>query len=208
MIDFAQSGSVNYIQKDMQVARIVKPIRKDRFGQGTVSVKILNVGKDTLNGFNLAYRINNESYPVAEFFKNKVAPFSDSVQVFFNKKADFSRLGMYNIVTYGFNNNDQYLLNDTLRADIESTEISDLLVVYPNPFKDKFTIYINSLISDKIQITITNLSGAKLYIITKDIVSGKNSITINDFRSAPSLYYLNIHGSILNETIKIIKINN
>ena len=208
MIDFAQSGSVNYIQKDMQVARIVKPIRKDRFGQGTVSVKILNVGKDTLNGFNLAYRINNESSPVEEFFKNKVAPFSDSVQVFFNKKADFSRLGMYNIVTYGFNNNDQYLLNDTLRADIVNTEISDLLEVYPNPFTDKFTIYINSLISDKIQLSITNFAGAKLYGITKDIVSGKNSITINDFRSAPSLYYLNIHGSIVNETIRIIKINN
>ncbi|HZY26466.1 MAG TPA: C25 family cysteine peptidase, partial [Bacteroidales bacterium] len=208
MIDFARTGSVNYISKDMQVARIITPISKDRFGQGTVSVKILNVGKDTLNGFNLAYKINNNSYPVEEFFKNKVAPLSDSVQVFFNKRADFSRMGMYNIVAYGFNNNDQYLLNDSIRVNIENKEISDSLIIYPNPFKDIFTIYINSRISDKLQLTITNFSGAKLYSITKDIVSGKNSITINDFRSAPSLYYLNIHGSILNETIKIIKINN
>ncbi len=208
MIDFARTGSVNYISKDMQVARIMTPIRKDRFGQGTLSVIILNVGKDTLNGFNLAYRINNNFFPVEEFFKNKVAPFSDSVQVSFNTRADFSRLGMYDIVAYGFNNNDQYLLNDTMRVKVENTEISESLIVYPNPFKDRFTIYINSIIPDKLQLTITNLSGAKLYSTTKDIVSGKNSITINDFRSAPSLYYLNIRGSILNETVKIIKINN
>lgn len=52
MIDFtAGSGSVRYIQKDLDVAKIVTPILKDRFGQGTVTAKVLNLGKDTLNGF-------------------------------------------------------------------------------------------------------------------------------------------------------------
>jgi hypothetical protein len=208
MIDFAQSGSVNYVQKDLQVARIMTPFRKDRFGQGLISAKIMNVGKDTLNGFNLAYKINNSSYPVEQYFKNKIAPFSDSVQVFFNTKADFSRLGMYDLVMYGFNNNDQNPLNDTLRAKIENTEISDSLIIYPNPFKDQFIVYINSMKADKIQISITNIAGVKLYNVTKDIVQGKNSITISDFKSAPAVYYLNVRGSVVNQTIRIINTSN
>ncbi len=208
MIDFAQAGAVNYIQKDLQVARIITPIHKDRFGQGTISVKIRNVGKDTLNGFNLAYKINNQAFPVEEFFKYKVVPLSDSVQVSFNTKADLSRLGRYNLVTYGFNNNDNYLLNDTLRISLENTEINDSLIIYPNPYTDRFTIYINSHKPDKVQISITNIEGKKLYSLIKDVTAGKNSIMISDFKSSPSLYYLNVKSSTTNQTIRIINLGN
>ena len=59
LIDFAESSSVSYIEKDLQVARIVTPFQKDKFGKETVTVKVLNLGKDPINGFNLAYMVNN-----------------------------------------------------------------------------------------------------------------------------------------------------
>ena len=206
MIDFAQSSSVRYIQKDLQVARIVMPVSNDHYGQENITVKVLNVGKDTLNGFNLAYEINNHFPPVKQFFDNKVIPSGDSVTVSFKTKADLSKYGIYKIVTYGFDNNDDYLFNDTLTANIEHTEIKETLSTFPNPFSDELTITVNSQVDEKLQVSIYNVTGVKLYGIEKYVIAGINSFTINDFRLIPAVYYLNIHGTTIDKTIPVVKI--
>ena len=207
MIDFSGSSPVSYIQKDLQVARIVTPVQIDKFGQGTVTVKVLNPGKDILNGFNLAYSVNGHYPPVKQFFENTVIPYSDSVTVSFKTKADISKLGFYEIVTYGFDNNDNYITNDTVRVNFKNTEISDSLIIFPNPFKDQFKIFINSSFEDKLQISLTNISGIKMYIIEKAIGKGKNMLIIDNIRLSPSVYYLNIRGATINKTVPMLKIN-
>ena len=204
MIDFAGAGSVSYINKDLQVARIVVPVQRDQNGQGTVTVKVLNIGKEVINGFNLAYEVNDHFPPVKQFFENTVIPYGDSVTVLFNTKADMSKYGFYKIITYVVDNNDDYILNDTMRIN---TEIYKPLIVFPNPFADQFTIIIDSRVADKLQISITNVSGVKLYNLEKDIITGKNTIIIADVRLLPSLYYLNIRGVTINKTIPVLKIN-
>ena len=206
MIDFSGSSPVSYIQKDLQVARIVTPIQRDNFGQGTITVKVLNPGKDILNGFNLAY-VNGHYPPVKEFFENTVIPYGDSVTVSFKKKADISKLGIYDIVTYGFDNNDNYFSNDTVSVNFKNTEISDSLIIFPNPFVDQFNIFINSSFADKLQISLTNISGVKMYNVEKAIISGKNILIIDNVRLSPSVYYLNIRGATINKTIPLLKIN-
>jgi hypothetical protein len=206
MIDFAQTSPVSYIQKDLKVARIVTPGNGDQFGQEIISVKVLNLGKDTLNGFNLAYEINDRYPPVEQFFNTKVVPFGDSVTVSFKQKADMSKYGKYKIVTYGVDNNDDYLYNDTLTANLENTRITQTLSVFPNPFTDHLTLTINSQSADKLQISITNASGIELYETEKAIISGNNSFTIRGFNLIPSIYYLNISGITINKTIPILKI--
>jgi hypothetical protein len=151
MIDFAVSGSVNYIQKDLQVAKIVSPVQKDQYGQETVTVKVLNVGKDVLNGFNLAYSINDRQPPVSQFFNNQVIPNGDSVSVSFKTKADMSKYGIYKILTYGFDNKDDYINNDTLRVKLENTLIVETISVFPNPFADQLTVYVNSQTAENYQ---------------------------------------------------------
>jgi hypothetical protein len=206
MIDFAQSSPVRYIQRDLQVARVIVPVNNEQYGLENITVKVLNVGKDTLNGFNLAYEINGYTQPVIQFFDNKVIPYGDSVTVSFKAKADLSKYGDYKIVTYGVDNNDDYLFNDTLTTNIENTKISEALSVFPNPFTDKLTITLNSLTADKIHISISNVSGVKLYDIEKDILTGNNSFTLSDLRLIPSIYYLNVQGTTFNNTIPIIKV--
>ena len=206
MIDFAQTNPVTYIQKDLKVARIVTPGNGDQYGQEPISVKVLNLGKDTLNGFNLAYEINDRYPPVEEFFNTRVVPFGDSVTVSFKQKADLSKYGKYKIVTYGIDNNDDYLYNDTLTANIENTRIAETLSVFPNPFTDHLTLTINSQSADKLQLTITNTLGLELFEIEKDIISGNNSFTISGFNLIPSMYYLNIRGITINKTVPILKI--
>ena len=207
MIDFAQSNPITYIQRDLQVARVVIPSSNEQYGLENIGVKVLNVGKDTLNGFNLAYQINDNYPPVEQYFDAKVIPYGDTVTVSFKAKADLSKYGIYKIVTYGFNNRDDYPFNDTLTAKFENTKINETLTVFPNPFGNILTINVNSPVDDKIEVSISNVSGIKLYEIEKNIISGTNSFTLSDFRLVPSLYYLNIRGTTLNKTIPILKIN-
>jgi hypothetical protein len=127
--------------------------------------------------------------------------------VTFNTRANLSKYGIYKIVTYGTGNNDDYLLNDTLSAKIENTTLGETLGIYPNPFRDNLTITVNSRIADKLQISISSVTGAKVYEIEKNILSGNNSFTISNFRLAPAIYFLKIQGTEINKTVPIIKIN-
>jgi len=208
LIDFTQSSPISYIQKDLQLARIMPVAADKQFDNETISVKVLNLGSSIIDGFNLAYTINNHLPPVTQHFDNKVMPYGDSVMVSFSSKADLSKYGVYKITTYGVDNNDDYLFNDTLSVNIENTQIDETVGAYPNPFSDKLTIFINSPVPDKIQISISNVSGLKLYNVEKSISSGSNSFIISDFRLIPAVYYLNIHGTSLNKTIPVIKVKN
>jgi hypothetical protein len=204
MIDFAQSSSVNYIRKDLQVARIVIPDTRNQMGQEAITIKVLNPGKDTINGFNLAYAINDRYPPVRQFFNNMLIPNGDSVTVTFNNTADFSKYGFYKIVAYGVENNDDFVYNDTLTANFENTKITETVGIYPNPFTDRLTITINSTVDDKVHISLTNMNGVKLYDFEKDILAGNNSFTISNLRLTPALYYLHIGSTTINKTITVM----
>jgi hypothetical protein len=144
---------------------------------------------------------------VKQHFENKVLPLGDSVVVSFNVKADMSKYDVYEVTAFGFDNNDEYLFNDTLRVTIENTKINEAIGVYPNPFSDKLTISINSPVAERIHISLTNVSGIKVYDIEKDITNGNNSIIIADSRITPGVYYLNVYGTSLNKIISVVKLN-
>ena len=204
-IDFANTSAVRYIEKDLEVAKIVTPIIRDRYGMAKISVKVLNTGRDTVNGFNLAYNIDNQFIMTRQLFSDKLVPFGDTVTVTFNSKMDMSKLGFYDILVFGYNNHDDYSPNDSLFITVENTEISDSLVIFPNPFKDKLTILINSRGPDKLTVSITGSSGVQMYSSEAEVVSGKNTIIFDDIRLSPATYYLNIRGSTINKTIPILK---
>jgi hypothetical protein len=205
MIDFAGSVPVSYIQKDLQIVRILTPAQKDKYGKETVSVLVRNLGRDPVTGFYLAYKVNNDLPQVKQYFENNI-PFNDSVSVSFNVLSDLTKYGIYKIAAYGVDNNDDYLLNDTLRITLENVNLDETISVYPNPFGDKFTIFINSRASETLQISITNIEGIKLYNFEKSVISGKNEIIISDIKLSPAIYYLNMRGNVFNKTISVLKI--
>jgi hypothetical protein len=206
MIDFSGIASVRYIQKDLQVARIVSPVLKKKYGQETITVKLLNPGRDIINSFNLAYRINNQA-PEKQSFTVPINPYSDSVAISFLKNVDLSKYGMYNITAYGYDNNDDYFLNDTASIQIDYVEIKDSISVFPNPFIDQLTILISSKGPETVQISIINLSGVKVYEVERNIIEGKNPVIISGLRLPPSLYYINISGNISSKTLRVLKVN-
>jgi len=205
MIDFVTSGSLKYIQKDLQVARVVAPPVKNKYSYEPITVKLLNIGRDTINGFNLAYKINNQSPPVEEFFKTKVVPFGDTVTVEFAEKVNFYKYGLYNITSYSFNNSDDYLLNDTASFAFKH-ELTDSLIIYPNPFNEQFTIYINSKYTERITISLNNMAGTKVYETEMNISAGKNPVVIKAPWLSPSVYYVNIRTNRGTMVLPVIKI--
>jgi hypothetical protein len=205
LIDFSGSVRANYIQRDIEVARIVAPVQKEVYGQEVVSVKVLNVGRDTLNGFNLAYSINNR-VPVIQHFKTKLIPYQDSVTIDFDRRADMDMSGKYDISVFGYDNDDDYLLNDTLMISVENTEIEESVIIYPNPFTDQLNLTINSKVDRNVRIILTNVSGKQVFAANKELTEGENQFSINTYQLSPSLYILNIQGAQFSKAYPLVKL--
>jgi len=205
LIDFSGSVKVDYIQKDLETARIVSPVQKETYGQEVVSVKVLNTGRDTLNGFNLAYSINNRM-PVVQHFDDILVPFQDSVTVDFERRADLDLNGTYNLTVFGLDNGDDYVLNDTLILSIVNTEIEESVTIFPNPFNDHLNVIINSKADRTIRVTLYNVAGMKVYSTDEPLTEGENQILINTFKLSPAPYILNIHGGTFSKSYPLVKL--
>jgi hypothetical protein len=204
-IDFSGSTHVNYIQRDIELARIVTPVQKEVYGKELVSVKVLNLGSDTLNGFNLAYSINGR-LPVIQNFKTSLIPYDDSVTVTFDRRADLDLNGTYEILVYSYENNDNYLPNDSLMIRIQNTEIEESVTIFPNPFTEQLNIIMNSKETRNVRISLTNVSGRKVYSADHELTEGENQLVINTIHLSPALYILTINGSGGSKAYSLIKL--
>ncbi|HPI68066.1 MAG TPA: C25 family cysteine peptidase [Bacteroidales bacterium] len=204
MIDFAKTSTVQYIEKDLITGKIVSPARKDNLGRENVTVKVLNIGPDTINGFNLAYRLN-DGPAVEQHFNEILYPSFDSISVTFNTMVNMSRYGKYNIVVYSYNNNDQNFLNDTLSVVIENNVADEALIAYPNPFRDELNLVINSEIDDIVRISLFNSMGKTIHEMELPVTSGMNETIIRNRRLVPGIYYLRL--TIQGKSITIPVIN-
>ena len=182
------------------MARIITPVQKEVYRKELVSVKVLNLGSDTLNGFNLAYTVNDR-LPVIQSFKTKLIPYDDSVTVTFERRADLDLSGVYNIMVYSYENDDNYLPNDTLMVRVQNTEIEESVTIFPNPFTEQLNITMNSKETRSVRISLTNVSGRKVYSADHELIEGENQIIINTMHLSPALYILNITGSGVSQLI-------
>ena len=205
LIDFAGPGTVNYISRDLSTARIVSPIDRQHLEMEPVIIKVLNVGPDTIKGFNMAYDINDGN-PVFQHFNNTLIPFGDSLTVTFDRQANLSAFGDYKIRAYGYNNNDNYTPNDTIEVNLRNNEIAGPLLVYPNPFRDILKIVINSLYTGDARVMLFNVKGEKILETEKAILTGINYVEINGRALAPSTYYLRVEFPGISHTVPVIKI--
>ncbi len=205
LIDFSRTSVVNYISRDLEVARIASPLQKDVYGQEIVSVKVLNTGRDTINGFSLAYSVNNRQ-PVVQQFKDKIAPLQDSVTIEFERRADLDLSGTYDIIVYGYGNNDDYLMNDTLRVSLVNTEVNESAMLFPNPFSDRLNIIINSRTDRAVRITLTSTSGKQVISLRESLTAGENQITLNTSHLSTGMYIVNISGTNSPRAYSLIKI--
>lgn len=204
MIDFAGPGGVTYIEKDIVTSSIISPGQEDKPGREQVIVSVINEGPDTIRGFNMAYSINNR-VPVTQNFDDILIPYGDSAIVTFDTHADLSRYGIYDLVTYTYNNEDGCLINDTLRIHIENTNIDEPIMVGPNPFDYQFKVFINSEVDATARISLFNLQGMKLLEFEHVISPGMNEAWITNRNLPPALYYLRVEYPGFARVIPVLK---
>lgn len=204
LIDFAGTGTVRYISKDLRLEAVEKPVLMNSVGQADLRVKVINSGTETINSFNLAYAVN-KGMPVTENFPEKILPGEDTIVVF-DRKLDLSKYGIYNVAVFGVSNDDDYIRNDTVRLVIENTDINESIGIYPNPFSNQFKVFINSQIEDVITLSIMNVNGTVLFSSEKTVVTGGNTMPINNLMLKPGQYFLKIKGTRINKTVSLIKI--
>jgi hypothetical protein len=183
----------------------VSPFNKENLEFEPVTVKVLNIGPDTIKGFNLAYVVNDGN-PVRQHFNQTIIPFGDSVTVTFNTKADLSHYGEYGLTTYSYDNDDDYLLNDTLKISIRNDELEGPLLAYPNPFRNELKLVINSKFNAIAHVTLTSSTGKKIIDFEREIIAGINTAQINDQRLAPGVYYLKVEFPGVSRTVPVVKI--
>lgn len=214
LIDFAGSG--NYIFRDVVAARLVSPVQKTNLGRENVTVRLLNHGPDTIEGFNLAYSLNG-SMPVVEHFDEKLIYDTDSLTVTFTTPVNLSHFGDYEIIVYSFGNNDNYLLNDTLKASLQNTNIEGPVLVYPNPFSEELNIIIKTDIETTVKVSVISSEGKMMkinnsagngYYFEKTLIEGSNLFEIRPFIPYQGVYYLKIQYPTGTQTVKIVKVKN
>jgi len=85
-------------------------------------------------------------------------------------------------------------------------DLTDSLTIYPNPFTDNFTVYINSRYPDIATISMFNLLGEKVYEMRTNILVGKNPVVINLPWLSPAVYIVNIKTNRSANSLRVIKI--
>jgi hypothetical protein len=204
LIDFATSAPVYYVKRDLELVRIVAPAQKENLGQELVTVKVINSGADTLNGFNLAYMINNKP-PVVQNFPIILPPYADTTTVTFDRRADLDMNGIYDLTVYGSDNFDDYNKNDTLLVRLENTEITENFDIFPNPFSSQINILMNSRSNSTVRFSLADLSGRERLKSDEALVEGVNSVILNTSRISPGFYILIIKGPDYSKSFPVIK---
>ncbi len=204
LIDFSGSVPLRYVKRDLELARIINPSQQSLLGLEIVTVRLLNQGRDTLPGFNLAYRVNN-SMPVRQFFPEILYPNQDSVTVTFDIKADLDRNGIYDLMVYAYGNGDDNLLNDTLSIRIKNSELEEDVNAYPNPFEERLNVSVTSNISCRVAISLTDLAGKDVMTSYHEIIPGENHIELSIPELGASMYLLSVRGKRIFKVIPVIR---
>ncbi|MDY0099346.1 MAG: C25 family cysteine peptidase [Bacteroidales bacterium] len=206
LIDFSKSTPIKYIHKDLEVARIVTPVQKEVYGHDEpVEVRLLNLGSDTVYSYYLGYTINKKE-PVFQKFDTPLAPYSDSVTVTFNRRADMDLSGDYEITVFGHDNNDDFLMNDTASVKVENLIMEETIVIYPNPFSSHLNVVINSRSMLDIRISLTDAAGKRVIDLKQALHEGENKISLNTQHLSPSFYILSISGGKFTRAVPVIRL--
>lgn len=201
LIDFPKNA---FAIRDIELSGFVSPATADEYGEEYISVVVRNLGSGTIDGFNLAYMVNDYiSY--SQYFP-AVISFRDSAIVTFDRPVSLNRYGIYDIVVYSFNNDDDFSYNDTISIRIENTMIKAETRAYPNPFTGNLNIFISSQADDDVTISVIDMTGRKQFSSQAYLSEGGNTINLPLQLLSPGTYLITIKGSITDRRLKVLKL--
>ena len=208
-LDFINFPVLSLSRVDLKSNSILTPQPNEIITEEIITVQLVNLGADTVNTFNMAYQVN-ENTPVIQQFNKSVGP-GDTATVEFDVKANMIKNGTYVIKSYGFGNNDSYLANDTAMLIISNTSITPVdnpdnrMVILPNPFSQSFRAEFYSVQAEEVRISLFDITGKLVFDKVSSVIPGENSMEINPDGLRSGFYNLIIRGKSMAKAARIIK---
>ncbi len=97
-----------------------------------------------------------------------------------------------------------YLTGGTESVE-EAFAVESSVNAYPNPFNDMLNIVIDAAENDNVTINVYNVSGQMIYTTNTQVSNGENNIEIATSNYGAGVYFINVVGNSINETIKVVK---
>lgn len=83
--------------------------------------------------------------------------------------------------------------------------VSENILIFPNPTRDIWSLKINSLNEEEVEISIVDVEGKLIYSHTESLKKGDNNFSIGNKNYNKGTYILNIKGRTIKSSRKIVK---
>ena len=207
-IDYIQFPKMSFIEQDIELVKILNPSEPSKnYEQETVSVRLVNLGTDTVQNVSLSYRINYDAI-INEAFSREIIP-GDSATLDFIEFADLDEPGEYTIEVF-LSQSDGYPYNDTTLFQLVSTGLPVIEInkndftLGPNPFSDIAYLTSKKVHSD-LHISLTGITGADFWSVYIPVALEGQIIEIPGSGLAKGIYWLRIRTNENNYFYKMIR---
>lgn len=207
-LDQVTFPDISFLEADLHIDSVFAPPAEAMLSEVTVKGRVINLGRNALTSFPLAYSIN-EGELVNETFYRKIDP-GDTVDVAFTQKCSLLKDIPYHIHIFSRLPEDGYAGNDTAFVSfvISGTgpEINeDQVILHPNPFNEDFSLEVDFGGSETAGFELFDASGRIVMQSEAELSPGRNRIPFNCRHLGSGIYTLRITYGGRNFSMKAVK---
>ena len=195
-IDEITFPDISFLEADLQIDTVFAPPASADLNNVVIKGSVVNLGRNTLTSFPLAYRIN-DGEAVNETFFLKIDP-GDTVNVTFSQTCKLLPETSYRIYIISHLPEDGYSGNDTayttfIKTDIDIPQITGGSIrLMPNPFIDSFILEIDADDEESAEIQLLDIKGRAVLHLSEGLVPGTNRISVACRHLQAGIYTLRI----------------
>lgn len=207
-IDQISFPDISFLEADLRIDSVYAPQATADLNRITVKGRIINLGRNTLTSFPLAYKINNKE-PVNETFYLKIDP-GDTLDVAFSKTCSLLSDVTNIIQIISLLPEDGYSGNDTAYTSfIKSGTGPDLtekkIQIIPNPFTESFTLELEVTDEKEAGLELIDTGGRIVFRSTYELTSGVSRIPVDCSHLAAGVYSLRLTFGGKTVSMKAVK---
>jgi len=207
-LDQVTFPDISFLEADLHIDSVFAPPAEAMLSEVTVKGRVINLGRNALTSFPLAYSIN-EGELVNETFYRKIDP-GDTVDVAFTQKCSLLKDIPYHIHIFSRLPEDGYAGNDTAFVSfvISGTgpEINeDQVILHPNPFNEDFSLEVDFGGSETAGFELFDASGRIVMQSEAELSPGRNRIPFNCRHLGSGIYTLRITYGGRSFSMKAVK---
>jgi hypothetical protein len=207
-IDQITFPDISFLEADLRIDSVYAPPPEADLNKITVTGRVINLGRNTLTSFPLAYRINHGQL-VNETFYLKIDP-GDTIDVSFTQTCSLMPDISYLIYIFNQLPEDDYAGNDTayvsfVRSGI-GPDITDWnLTIMPNPFSESFFVELDIDDEEKADIELIDINGSVVLRSEYELTPGRNRLPVHCHHLSQGVYTLKITAGGKSYCIKAVK---